>query len=255
MSTVLVTGAGGMVGSAVVTRLRSSGHKVVCLEGDAREPAAVKAALDGVDAVAHCAAIADPGHEPLAEIFVNNTIATFTVLWTAAEYGVRRFVIASSAHATGLSLNPHRPPVDYPITEDTPADIADPYSMAKQTDENTLRAVCRRFGASGVALRLPLVVPPDRRDEMRRWYQSELDVSHGGGWVWVDSRDAAEAFRLALTGEYEGGHVLLVAAPTTFADRPTAELLPPGQPFFPGHAAPVDTGRARALLGWRPEHS
>ena len=136
MSTVLVTGADGMVGSAVVTRLRSSGHKVVCLEGDAREPAAVKAALDGVDAVAHCAAIADPGHEPLAEIFVNNTIATFTVLWTAAEHGVRRFVIASSAHATGLSLNPHRPPVDYPITEDTPADIADPYSMAKQTDEN-----------------------------------------------------------------------------------------------------------------------
>ncbi|MEV6491235.1 NAD(P)-dependent oxidoreductase, partial [Actinoplanes sp. NPDC051633] len=203
---------------------------------------------------AHLAAIADPDHEPATEIFVNNTTATFVVLWTAAEHGVRRFAIASSAHATGLSLNPHRPPVRYPITEDTPADIADPYSMAKQTDENTLRAVCRRFGASGVALRLPLVVPPDRHDEMRRWYQSELAVSAGGGFVWMDSRDAAEAFRLGLTVEYEGAHVLLVAAETTFADKPTAELLPADQPHFPGNAAPVDTSRARDFLGWAPEH-
>ncbi|GAA5193418.1 NAD(P)-dependent oxidoreductase [Rugosimonospora acidiphila] len=270
---VLVTGGEGLVGSAVVAGLVAAGHEVTTLtlpdavahegvrmvRGDARDPAAVARALDRVDAVAHLAAIPGPDHAAAVEVFGNNALATFTVLWTAAEHGVRRFVIASSVNATGLLLNPHHPlPPRYPVDESVPADLADPYSLSKQVDEHTLRTVCRRFGASGVALRLPLMVSSENREQLRSWMAGRPEKGAGDGWGWLDVRDAAEAFRLAITGRYEGAHVVHVAAGETFDDRPTEELLRryapdvPRQRAYPGHTAPIDTGRARALLGFVP---
>jgi nucleoside-diphosphate-sugar epimerase len=270
-----VTGGEGLVGSAVVRRLLECGHEVTTLipadaaphdgvrvvRGDARDPAAVARAADRVDAVAHLAAIADPWHEPATDVFANNAPATFTVLWTAAQRGVRRFAVAGSVNATGLLLNPHRPgPPAYPVDETVPADIADAYSLSKHVDELTLRAVCRRFGASGVALRLPLVVAPARTGGLRAWSATRLAESAADGWGWLDVRDAAEAFRLALTGDYAGAHVVHVAAPETFADAETEDLIEryapqaPRAAAYPGHAAPIDTRRARELLGFVPRH-
>jgi nucleoside-diphosphate-sugar epimerase len=259
---VLVTGADGLVGSVVAAHLQDCGHAVVRLRGDARDPAAVADALaGGVDAVAHLAAIADPRYEPAHELFGNNVLATFTVLWGAAEHGVRRLVIASSVNATGLLGNPARPrPARYPVDESTAADLADPYSLSKHVDEDTLRTVCRRFGASGVALRLPLIVSPDNEAALRAWTAREPAAGAGDGWGWLDVRDAAEAFRLALVGAYDGAHVVHVAAPDVFADRPTEELLDefaPGVPrreAYPGRTAPIDTTRAKELLGFVAEY-
>jgi nucleoside-diphosphate-sugar epimerase len=258
---VLVTGDQGLVGSAVAAHLRDYGHAISTLDGDARDPATVAAALDGVDAVAHLAAIADPHHPSPYELFGNNVLATFTVLWTAAEQGVRRFVIASSVNATGLLMNPAQPrPAAYPIDESTPADLADPYSLSKHVDEDTLRTVCRRFGASGVALRLPLVVAPHNEAPLRDWVARDPRAGVGDGWGWLDVRDAAEAFRLALVGEYDGAHVVQVAAPEVFAGEPTEALLDrfapdvPRREPYPGHTAPIDTSRAKEFLGFVPRH-
>ena len=153
---VLVTGGEGRVGSAVVARLLEAGHPVTTLtlpdatphaavrvvRGDAQDPTAVAEALDEVEAVAHLAAYPTPRGRPAVEVFGNNVVATFSVLWTAAERGVRRFVIASSVNAIGLLFHPHRPlPARYPLDETTPADLADPYSLSKHTDEATLQRV------------------------------------------------------------------------------------------------------------------
>ena len=272
---ILVTGGGGLVGSAVVTHLLEAGHPVTLLSrsdsetrdgvrvvrGDARDIDAVTEALDGVDAVAHLAAIPTPDDDPAPIVFGNNTLATFTVLWTAAELGVRRLVIASSVNAIGLFMNPHRPlPAGIPIDERTPSDIADPYSLSKQTDEATLRAVCRRFEASGVALRLPLMVSAANAAGLRAWATEHAATGVGDGWGWLDVRDGAEAFRLALTADYAGAHTLYVAADTTFQDMSTPELLArfaPGVPVtgsFPGRAGIIDTSRARELLAFRPRY-
>lgn len=272
---VLVTGGEGLVGSALVANLLAAGHEVTTLtlpdvtphpgvrvvRGDARDPAAVAAAVEGVDAVAHLAAIASPYRDPAPVLFGTNTSATFTVLWTAAERGVARLVIASSANATGLLLNPHRPlPPRYPVDESVPPRTADPYSLAKQVDELTLAAVCRRFAASGVALRLPLMIGPDNVEELRRWKAERGDEGAADGWAWLDVRDGAEAFRLALTADYDGAHVVVLAAPEVFDDRPTEELLRRFAPdvardrSYPGHEAPIDTRCARELFGFVPRH-
>jgi nucleoside-diphosphate-sugar epimerase len=270
---VLVTGGEGLVGSAVVAQLLAHGHPVTTLtlpdarphdgvrvvRGDARDPEAVADAADGAAAVVHLAAIPNPWHDPAPTVFGNNVLATFTVLWTAAERGVRRFAIAGSVNATGLPMNPHRPkPPRYPIDESVPADIADPYSLSKHADETTLRAVCRRFGASGAALRLPLMVAPERAAELRAWSAARAAEGAAEGWSWLDVRDGAEAFRLAVVADYEGPHVVQVAATDTIQGTPTEELLDRHAPdiararAFPGHEAPVDTARARDLLGFVP---
>jgi nucleoside-diphosphate-sugar epimerase len=270
---VLVTGADGLVGSAVVAHLLAAGHEVttLCLpqarahqgvrlvRGDARDPAAVAEAAQGAGAVVHLAAIPHPSRAPAPEVFGNNALATFTVLWVAAEQGVRRFAVASSVNATGLPMNPHHPPPPgYPLDEQTPADIADPYSLSKRVDELTLAAVCRRFGASGVALRLPLMLSDENTDALLAWATGDPAVGAGEGWGWLHVRDGAEAFRLAVTAGYTGAHVVHVAAAETYADPPTEELLrryaprAPRRGSFPGRTAPIDTGPARRLLGFVP---
>jgi nucleoside-diphosphate-sugar epimerase len=274
---ILVTGGDGMVGSAVVRHLLTTGHDVTTLTlpgvtphdgvspkevrrvfGDARSVPSVTDALDGVDAVAHLAAIPNPLADPATVVFANNTQATFTVLWTAASLGVRRFAIASSVSAAGRSFNPHRPlPAAYPVDESMPADLGDPYGLSKHVDEVTLGTVCRRFGAAGVALRLPLMIAPSNLAQMRR---ADLASEVGNGWAWLDVRDGAEAFRLALTVPLDGAHVVHLAAAEIFPDGETADLLDrhapgvPRQRSFAGREVPVDTGRARALLGFEPRY-
>jgi nucleoside-diphosphate-sugar epimerase len=270
---ILVTGAEGLVGSAVVANLLRHGYEVTTLtlpdaqphegvrvvRGDARDVQAVAAAVDGVTAVAHLAAIPNPWGASAPEVFGNNALATFTVLWTAAEAGVRRFAIAGSVNALGLLMNPHHPmPSRYPIDATLPADVADPYSLSKQVDELTLRAVCRRFEASGVVLRMPLMISPANEEDLRAWVAGRLAEGAAEGWGWLDTRDGAEAFRLALTGDYTGSHVVHIAAADTFVDVDTEELIArfapdvPRERTFPGRTAPIDTRPARELLGFVP---
>lgn len=115
-STVLVTGAGGFVGSHVLPELIGRGHRVVALvrdraaadrilarlpiashgavdvrRGDVTDPASLAAALAGVDAIVHLAAIArDRGDG--ADLRRINTDGTRHVVEAAQAAGVRRFV-------------------------------------------------------------------------------------------------------------------------------------------------------------------
>ncbi len=116
MSTVLVTGANGFVGSHMVPALTDAGHRVVALvrnpeggeevtgrltpeqraaveirTGDVTKPGTLPAALAGADAVLHLVALPrdwDGG----ATLRLVNTEGTRNVLKAANDAGVRRFV-------------------------------------------------------------------------------------------------------------------------------------------------------------------
>jgi nucleoside-diphosphate-sugar epimerase len=107
---------------------------------------------------------------------------------------------------------------------------------------------------------MPLMVTPDDAARLREWSREHAADGARDGWGWLDVRDGAECFRLALVGTYAGAHVVQVAAPTTLQELPTAELLAryaPNVPVhgtFADHSVPIDTSMARDLLGFEPRH-
>ncbi|MFI5101197.1 MAG: NAD-dependent epimerase/dehydratase family protein, partial [Actinomycetes bacterium] len=110
---VLVTGAAGSVGSALVSGLPGAGWSVVALDlasarasgpegvqvvvGNAFSDEVLDVVLPGCAAVVHLAAV--PGEAPVEEIAVSHLVGTARVLAAAQRHGVGRVVLASSNHA------------------------------------------------------------------------------------------------------------------------------------------------------------
>jgi uncharacterized protein YbjT (DUF2867 family) len=114
---ILLTGATGNIGSAVLRRLTANGERVRCLVrdprrlgaervrvqialGDLADPSSFRNALRGVDTVVHlAAAIRD---QPRASIEELNAVATFRLVQAAERAHTQRFVFFS---AIGASLH------------------------------------------------------------------------------------------------------------------------------------------------------
>lgn len=112
---ILLTGATGTVGFALLRRLTAEPRPVRCLVrdprrlgeqrvrvqialGDLAEPASFRNALRGVDTVVHLAAsIRDQRHASIEEL---NGLATLRLVRAAERAGVRRFVFFSALNAT-----------------------------------------------------------------------------------------------------------------------------------------------------------
>jgi NADH dehydrogenase len=112
---ILLTGATGVVGSAVLRRLTASGQPVRCLVrdpkglseqrvrvqivlGDLANPSSFRNALRGVDTVIHLAAsIRDQPRTSIEEL---NGVATMRLVRAAERAGVRRFVFFSALGAS-----------------------------------------------------------------------------------------------------------------------------------------------------------
>ncbi len=99
---VVVTGARGRLGPAVVELLRDKGFEVsgIDREIELRDLALVTKALAVVRAVVHLAAIPSPKDDPPEVVYGNNTISTFHVFEAAAQLGIRRRTPAAHAVAT-----------------------------------------------------------------------------------------------------------------------------------------------------------
>jgi NADH dehydrogenase len=115
--TALVTGAAGVMGSRLVTRLMGAGWKVTGLvlpgdplrrrlewlgcdieEGDVRDAASLRGICDGIDTVYHLAAVII-SHDPSVFRSVNRD-GTSNVVAAASASKVRHFVHVSSASVT-----------------------------------------------------------------------------------------------------------------------------------------------------------
>lgn len=174
---VLVTGASGFVGSAVVKRLlaQSDRYEVVAVARSGRvvdDPGfrflsglelvnceGWADALYGVDVVVHCAARAhvmkDQSLDPLEEYLRVNVDGALNLASEASKAGVKRFVFISTVKVHGEDTN-HRAPfceADKPVPEDA-------YARSKHEAELKLKEFCEQVGMELVVVRPPLVYGP-----------------------------------------------------------------------------------------------
>lgn len=174
---VLLTGATGFVGQAVIGRLGMLGHGVVPVvrrgaglpnevtvpDMDAQTDWA--AALAGCDAVVHLAArvhvMRDTAADPLARYRATNTEATLNLARQAAQAGVRRFVFISTIKVNGEGRDAAYRETDAPAPEDA-------YAVSKWEAEQGLRRIAQETGLEVVVLRPPLVYGPGVKANFRR---------------------------------------------------------------------------------------
>ena len=148
MFSSLVTGGAGFIGSHIVDKLITYGHKVICIDNecsdnenffwnkkadnhliDINDYKSMKILFKDVDFVFHCAAESRIGtaiENPIKAV-QNNVTGTCTVLQCAREFGIKRVIYSSTS--SGYGNNP------CPNHEDQPDDCLNPYSVSKIAGE------------------------------------------------------------------------------------------------------------------------
>ena len=205
---VMVTGGSGFLGGHIGDELVRRGHEVVVLDTapipgvdresvavDIRDAAAVRAAMDGCQAVFHCAAIADldrAREEPRAAIEVN-VLGTLNVLEASASAGVSRVMHASSVYvfSKGGSV----------------------YRTTKQAAENLVQDLAAGLGLSATVLRFGSLYGPraDAQNAISRLVTQAVTEGRMDFWgdgtetrEYVHIRDAASLAVDALDPRFAG---------------------------------------------------
>jgi len=249
---VLIVGASGAAGIAVQKELADRGHRLRCvdvarpryetaalLELFGYEPVVPKAewvyedvlrggvaeaVVQGMDACVYCAlSRTDSWKDDPADQFPINLIAPCELAQKGRPAGLRKFVYAST-----VSVNMRvSVPSERTLTEDDPPLAGSTYALSKWLAEEMFRCQARVYGLRCICLRLGTIAPHWR---------------FGGAWqryryqqFFVDIRDVARAFRLAVENETIEFEVLNVVS------RGEPERCSPA--------------RAKAVLGFEAEYN
>lgn len=298
---VLVTGATGFVGGALVRILaadRAYTGAVAAVRrkaeslpdgvrqvqvGDLLPATDWSLALQGVDAVLHCAArvhvMQDDATDPLQAYREVNVEGTLNLARQAAQAGVRRFVFVSSIKVNGEATRPGRPF----SADDVPLPV-DPYGVSKLEAEKGLRDIEAETGMEVVVVRPPLVYGPGVKANfasMLRWVERGIPlplgaihnarsmvaldnlvdllltcVTHpsaaGQTFLVSDGEDVSTTELLCRTAQAMGKRVRLLPVPALvlkagaglLGKRDVAQRL--------CGSLQVDMAKTRHLLGWTP---
>lgn len=292
MSTYLVTGGAGFIGSHVVEELLARGERVRVLddlssgsrqnlagaldriefaEADIRDLERIRPLFGGVDYVIHLAArssVVLSIEDPVTSTAVNID-GTVNVLVAARDAGARRVVFADSAAVYGD--NPELPRVE--TQEPQPLS---PYALTKLTGEYYCRIFTSVFGLETVPLRFFNIFGP--RQDPRSPYtgvlskfivaylESREPVIFGDG---EQSRDftyvanVVDAVLRACRAPGAAGQPINVGVGASFTLNQVIGILNRifGREIRPRHDAPragdvrhsrADVSRARELLGYEP---
>lgn len=278
---ILVTGASGLVGSVVARELLEQGHELRVLDrelpapdirqnvemvyADIADRFAVLRAFEGIEGVAHLAAIPNPGAGE-APLIGPNIAGTFHILEACEAFGVQRCVLASTCAIYGLPFS--HEPIEFlylPIDEEHPMRASDLYAVSKQTCETMAAMVSRRSKVATTCLRINRVINPTGR--RMRWARRMLESAHtrpdADLWHYIHAHDVARAFRLALEKVTEGHHRIQLVSRDLLTDKDPRELLEMHYPnlvrfldgYDPSEMGFWNTRRAEILLGFVPERS
>ena len=286
---VLVTGTGGKLGSYTAAELK--GHCEISgfdarpgrsdiphRTGDITDAAAMAEACEGVDAVIHIAARPNIWSGSSDDIVRVNTMGVWTMLNSAEAAGVRRVVLCCSDSVVGFTVisGKLKPPEYLPIDAAHPLRPTDPYAISKLLGEEIGRSFVTRGKLEVIVLRPVFVLYPEMEREVKARAADPANYSGvsaggpnpaGGGpaWHYVDPRDAARAFRLALEIENPRFAAYFISGMNTMAPEPTLERMQrylrqgvtvrqpevyKNNPFAPLY----DLTAARDDLGYAAEH-
>ena len=260
---VLVTGSAGHLGEALIRVLRGSGRDAVGLDrlasphtdvvASVTDRAAVRGAMDGVDAVVHAATLHKPHvlSHPRQEFVDTNVTGTLVLLEEAVAAGVGAFVHTSTTSAFGRALTPEGDAPAAWITEDVVPRPRNIYGVTKVAAEDVCELIARDHGLPCVILRTARFFPEQDDDEQRRtgYEDANLKVNellHRR----IDLSDVVDAHVAAVQRAPEIGFGrYVVSATTPFGPDDLAELRRDApavvERLFPGY---VDVYRD---LGWR----
>jgi uronate dehydrogenase len=203
VSTILITGAAGRIGTMLRSRLAAPGRVLRLIDvtplpeplgpGEEGETASVTdlaamtAACAGVAAVIHLGGIAtESSWERILDVNINGTYAVFEA---ARRAGVPRVVFASSNHAVGFT-----PRSDFPVP-----DFAYPapdtyYGASKAAGEAVAALYARRYGLDAVCVRI------------LSCFERPTGPRMLGSWLSPD--DAGRLFEACLTAPSPGFQVI-----------------------------------------------
>ena len=258
MTTVLLTGGTGLVGSRLLPRLLDAGIAcralvrpgkelpagVTAVEGDMLDPDSLATAVQGASAIVHLAAVLrtpDPD-----EIWKVNLEGTRNLIAAAqANAPEARFIMASTGLVYGHDL-------PRPAQESDPANAEMPYPASKLAAEKALQ----QSGLTWSILRLGFVYGDG---------DGHLQSAPGllAGWNWhpaqrmslVHHRDIATAVQLALTGITDS-HIVNIVDEAPMSVYEIAELVdasyqPSAEPLINPWMGQLDGALARSL-GYQP---
>ena len=193
-SKALVTGGAGFIGSHITDRLLNDGFNVTVfdnletgslekiarhqnkkefrfIKGDIRDFNMVKETMKDVDVVFHEAALASVTVSVKDPILTNevNVTGTLNLLKASSDFGVKRFVFASSAAVYGDTLSPQK-------REDMPLNPRSPYGISKLAAENYVKIFYKLYGLETVSLRYFNVYGPRQRFDLECAYGGVITI-------------------------------------------------------------------------------
>jgi hypothetical protein len=208
MSTIVITGAAGQVGTMLRPRLASPGRvlrllDVVPVAAGASEESvrasvtdmdAMTSACAGAEAVIHLGGI--PAEAPWDQILDVNINGTYTVFEAARRAGVRRVIFASSNHAVGFTPLDALPIPDYAF----PAPDTF-YGVSKVAGEALGALYSRRHGMDVICVRI------------LSCFEKPFSVRTLSTWLSPD--DAGRLFEACLTAPSPGFRVVFGVSANT----------------------------------------
>src|SRR5579884_557480 len=236
-------------------------ERVRYLVGDVEDLGQMIEVLAGADAVIHLAAYPRPGLVADQLTFRTNVMGTFNVHEAAWRLGIRRVVSTSSTAALGFDWRDHDCRPDYlPFDEAHPLRPQDAYGLSKEVGEAIARSYAAKGGMETVVIRPPALMSPEQMAQLYR--EGGRAVTRFAHYSYVDLRDLAEAYRLAIERPIEGCAIVFVVADDSSVAEPLCDLFPRLLPAvgdlargLTGSKPAVSNARARAVLGWAPKHS
>lgn len=287
---VLVTGAGGFIGSYLIPALLEKGHEVVATDitkeperivalksvryycADLSREADVYKLMGDVrpEKVIHLASLlAAPCENDPGLGYRVNFNSTLALLDACRVFGATRFVMTSSISVFGKNLP--EPVVDDEIKQ--PLTI---YGQTKLACEHLMEWYRRVHGFSSGAVRFPWVFGPGRTTGITAEYSSKLldTIASGeklvitcpeekGDWLYI--KDAVKALLILLekeeqpqiaynimSGLYTVREAMSIAQ-SLFSDAQIE--IGEGKEVTSPYPTSYDDSKARQEIGWRPDYS